>query len=558
MDRSTLVSVGLLAWIAGCPETHPGLADAWTADTVVVADAHRVDGSWVDAGVLDAGEVAGMDAFILPDAWAPAELCNGVDEDDDSLVDEGAQADCRVAPGAGEAVCIGGACRCREEGALAHAGAFADCNGDWRDGCETALDSPVSCGGCGVVCDAVSECTDTEVGGLRCRPMGILDFSLSRRDGEISCVVGLDHRVLCRGPNAAHAISDAAEESATLDWTVLDVPASSGVRADLHVRADGTEVMTVCVITTEGDVVCRGGNDTGLLGYGDREPRAGNHRIALPEAVYRLEIRQGDAYAMFGTDTTEARLWRWAGDDALAPREWVARVFHFALGNMPMAAMIGTSPAPGTTTFEYTVSWGPHHDRLANRADSEPPWSGPTAAVAFGGPSVSIACERDVCCRFTGTNVMCWGRETWWLEGHAFQPYGAYVLTEPPHGRREDGYLSYFESTYHGRYDREDIRMAPMPGGGVEVCLGRAIPDEEFEWFERRVPALYCLDARALAAAPPGPVFEPLLLGDPDRYSPDRRPARTRPDWDAMCLDLAPNHWRCWGLHEGWGHPAIP
>ena len=69
------------------------------------------------------------------------------------------------------------------------------------------------------------------------------------------------------------------------------------VIADLHVRADGTEVMTVCVITTEGDVVCRGGNDTGLLGYGDREPRAGNHRIALPEPVYRLEIRQGDAIA---------------------------------------------------------------------------------------------------------------------------------------------------------------------------------------------------------------------------------------------------------------------
>jgi hypothetical protein len=300
-----------------------------------------------------------LDAPIVPDAWLPAELCNGVDEDDDSLVDEGAQADCRIAPGAGEAVCVGGACRCREEGALAHAGAFADCNADWRDGCETALDSPANCGGCGVVCDAVSEFTDTEVGGLRCRPMGILDFSLSRRDGEISCVVGLDHRVLCRGPNAAHAISDAAEESATLDWTVLDVPASNGVRADLHVRADGTEVMTVCVITTEGDVVCRGGNDTGLLGYGDREPRAGNHRIALPEAVYRLEIRQGDAYAMFGTDTALVSLWRWGGDAALAPVEWLPNTVRtFALGNMPMAGVADPTWPFFSDVASNVQAWG--------------------------------------------------------------------------------------------------------------------------------------------------------------------------------------------------------
>jgi hypothetical protein len=117
--------------------------------------------------------------------------------------------------------------------------------------------------------------------------------------------------------------------------------------------------MTVCVITTEGDVVCRGGNDTGLLGYGDREPRAGNHRIALPEAVYRLEIRQGDAYAMFGTDTALVSLWRWGGDAALAPVEWLPNTVRtFALGNMPMAGVADPTWPFFSDVASNVQAWG--------------------------------------------------------------------------------------------------------------------------------------------------------------------------------------------------------
>jgi hypothetical protein len=538
--------------LAGCAEAHPVDSDASTVSDAVVADASASDAlTFTDVLRLDTGRAASVDAFVVPDAWAPAELCNGADEDDDSLVDEGAQADCRVAPGAGEAVCVGRACLCREEGALAHAGAFADCNGDWRDGCETALDSPANCGGCGVVCDAVSECTDTEVGGLRCRPMGILDFSLSRRDGEISCVVGLDHRVLCRGPNAAHAISDAAEESATLDWTVLDVPASSGVRADLHVRADGTEVMTVCVITTEGDVVCRGGNDTGLLGYGDREPRAGNHRIALPEAVYRLEIRQGDAYAMFGADTALVSLWRWGGDAALAPVEWLPNTVRtFALGNMPMAGVADPTWPFFSDLASNVQAWGPHRDRLANREDGEPPWEVPTP---FFRGAATVACARDVCCVDRPDFLGCWGRATPWLMTSP-QPDGAYVSKNfhlPP----GSPYFAFFGDDPWLTPPRSAMRMAPTPDGGSEVCVGQQIPTRYLTFRER--PALWCADARRLSELP-YTVVDEVLRPEPDRYSADGRPASSRPDWDAMRLDLAPNHWRCWGLHEGWGHPAIP
>jgi hypothetical protein len=326
---------------------------------------------------------------------------------------------------------------------------------------------------------------------------------------------------------------------------VLDVPAATGVRADLHVRADGTEVMTVCVITTEGDVVCRGGNDTGLLGYGDREPRPGNHRIALPEPVYRVEFRQGDAYAMFGIDTTLMRLWRWAGESALAPVEWLAGVVEFALGNMPMAAQ-------STWPTQDVRAWGPHRDRLANEDDTEPPWALPTPFIQA---PLLDDCGRDVCCFSYSRFLGCWGPHTTWRESPS-QPWGAYVPT--PGTAADAPYERYLED-HGGLLLRDEVRMAPMPGGGSEVCIGRLIPPDVAAAHRAggTIPALWCADARRLAELPHS-VIDERLRPEPDRYSADGRPASSRSDWDAMCLDLAPNHWRCWGLHEGWGHPPIP
>jgi hypothetical protein len=314
--------------------------------------------------------------------------------------------------------------------------------------------------------------------------------------------------------------------------------------------------MTVCVITTEGDLVCRGGNDTGLLGYGDREPRPGNHRIALPEPVYRVEIRQGDAYAMFGTDTTPLRLWRWAGDSALVPVEWLAVVRDLALGNMPMAPQSEpdpTSPPWAPRSIDDVRAWGPHRDRLANREDTEPPWEVPTPFIPTTMP---IACARDVCCFIVNRYLACWGAHTTWLESPS-QPWGAYVDT--PGSMEDRPYARYLEDSTHDFLLRDDIRMSPTPEGGSEVCLGRPIrPDiAAAHRAAGTIPALWCADARRLAELPHS-VIDERLRPEPDRYSEDGRPARSRPDWDAMCLDLAPNHWRCWGLHEGWGHPPIP
>lgn len=46
----------------------------------------------------------------------------------------------------GQAVCVDGECL------LACVAPFEDCDGDWTTGCETNLDSPTNCGGCGIDC----------------------------------------------------------------------------------------------------------------------------------------------------------------------------------------------------------------------------------------------------------------------------------------------------------------------------------------------------------------------------------------------------------------------
>jgi hypothetical protein len=76
------------------------------------------------------------------------EMCNGVDDDCDGMVDDGAETMC---PGAMNAVasCSGGAC-----GFTCNAG-FGNCNGTPGDGCEVSLNTdPANCGACGRGCPA--------------------------------------------------------------------------------------------------------------------------------------------------------------------------------------------------------------------------------------------------------------------------------------------------------------------------------------------------------------------------------------------------------------------
>ena len=99
----------------------------------------------VDSSVLAAraGDCDDAQGTVFPTAQ---ERCDGLDQDCDGTIDEGATATCSL-PNA-RAVCSAGRCEVSE-----CVGVFGDCNLRSVDGCETSLDSTASCGLCGASCD---------------------------------------------------------------------------------------------------------------------------------------------------------------------------------------------------------------------------------------------------------------------------------------------------------------------------------------------------------------------------------------------------------------------
>jgi hypothetical protein len=108
---------------------------------------------------LNDGNWGACQGEVLPQT----ELCNGLDDDCDGVVDDGV-----ACPGAPNATvsCLSGQCRVVE-----CAAGFADCDGDAASGCETNIATDVrNCGGCGI------DCTGTCSGG-----------------GVPACVIGACH-----------------------------------------------------------------------------------------------------------------------------------------------------------------------------------------------------------------------------------------------------------------------------------------------------------------------------------------------------------------------------
>jgi formylglycine-generating enzyme required for sulfatase activity len=78
-----------------------------------------------------------------------AEICNGLDDNCDGSIDEGAGASCPVRAHT-DVTCASARC------SYACAVGYADCNANVADGCEASTDSDASnCGGCGIVCSGV-------------------------------------------------------------------------------------------------------------------------------------------------------------------------------------------------------------------------------------------------------------------------------------------------------------------------------------------------------------------------------------------------------------------
>lgn len=449
----------------------------------------------------------------MMDAWA-AEACDGMDDDGDREVDE-SPTDCREAPFASASVCVDGNCVCRASGVVPRPGDHEDCNGYFSDGCETPVDTETNCGGCGVHCDIVSRCTDGE-GGVACRPVGILDLTTARPRGDIACIVTVEHEVVCRGPNTEHAISDVADETAVLDWTRVDLPDATAVRAWQRERPDGRSVLSICAIAIDGQVVCRGDNGTGLLGYGDTMPRTGNHVIALSGAAGGLSIWGGDGYALLTTATRSFDLVRWTAD--ATPALWQNDIEALMIADMPFTRRVSR----GSPTGYY--SWGTHTGLAAGVPPGSEPWATPT--LFLEGDTVQQYSEDHVCSTGSADRMSC---STW-------DPTGGLVIgrrTQPPEFARRLGYT-------------DVILFAPASVDDPRpfVCIQ-----------SRDGESVFCdLVEDVIASTISGPAVP--MTEHPERAGTSRLQAPT--EWQAMCRQHRPDWWECWGSHTGWNNPPRP
>ncbi|MBX7193797.1 MAG: hypothetical protein K1X94_17225 [Sandaracinaceae bacterium] len=482
-----------------------GARDASPSDT----NSHHA----TDALAGDVLEVA--DAWEADDAWV-RELCDGADDDLDGRVDEG-PTDCPERLGEGSATCQSGRCLCRGPAAVPHTGAHDDCNGDLGDGCETALDTESDCGECGVRCDVVSRCTDSPVGGLACRPVGILDLSVSREWGDITCIVTVDFEVICRGPNTEHAISDVDPESAVLDWTRTPLPLSSTVRAWQRRREDGLDVLSICALALDGQIVCRGDNGTGLLGYGDSTPRPGNHVIDIPAVVDDFHTWRGQGYGRAPTRRVsdvppvlyEGDVYRWG--QGYVPTYWQSDVAWLAVSEIGLARRVSRGPR-----------------QLFWRLDEEP-WPAPSWFDAFDGRLFSSQFDRRGCSADPGDprDVGCGGpTDLGHRSGRRTVPSGIALDTFPT------------------------VMVAPGPDGRLQACVytqrgidGRARP-----------PRAFCdavddiIDSGSDSITP--------MTEHPELAGSRGQGPQTRTDWQAICVIESPEWWQCYGSHGGWGGPS--
>lgn len=243
---------------------------------------------------------------------------------------------------------------------------------------------------------------------MACRPVGILDLTTARPRGDIACIVTVEHEVVCRGPNTEHAISDVADETAVLDWTRVDLPDATAVRAWQRERPDGRSVLSICAIAIDGQVVCRGDNGTGLLGYGDTMPRTGNHVIALSGAAGGLSIWGGDGYALLTTATRSFDLVRWTAD--ATPALWQSDIEALMIADMPFTRRVSRGSRRATTLGARTLglpraslqgrSLGPHRH---SSSKATPCCSTPKVIGAGRGPRTSWHARSGTPCGGTSS-----------------------------------------------------------------------------------------------------------------------------------------------------------
>lgn len=252
----------LLDW-SGKPEPIDGSLPIDLGVDMPVAD------MGVDMPVVDMG--VDMPIDMAMDACAVPEVCNGRDDNCDGVTDEGFDLlsdvencgscghDCPPLPvGSGSRACVNGQCT-----ALCIGVDSADCNQIYGDGCESPLDSPLTCGSCLTMCmlqHATAGCAVSMSSAMcsvsACDPP-YDDCDGNARNGcETNLDTNVNHCGACTGdgtdcPNTPdHGTSRCAAGSCVIDcdpgYANCDGRADTGCEANLNDPETCGSCATVC------------------------------------------------------------------------------------------------------------------------------------------------------------------------------------------------------------------------------------------------------------------------------------------------------------------------
>jgi len=179
------------------------------------------------------------------------EVCNGLDEDCDGIVDEDASKTCASGANVERSPCVSGACvfECAPQ--------YSDCDGDHTNGCETSLRrNDAHCGGCDVRCGAGTGCSFT----ASCVRLPMFESTFSAAGLVLNDVVGTPDGALVVG-SFAGAIDVAGTRLTArggTDLVILSIDALGALRWARTFGDVGDERGTAITIDVAGNVYVTG------------------------------------------------------------------------------------------------------------------------------------------------------------------------------------------------------------------------------------------------------------------------------------------------------------
>ena len=391
-----------------------------------------------DVGVsLEGGpatDANAADGSATTDGCATLEICNGIDDNCDGVVDGTGLGLCAF-PGT-TAECIGGTCVITS---CLHP--FSDCDGDPSNGCEADLSSPASCGDCSTACASPLECVDgtcverfvgvtagarhtcgwTETGNVWCwgeNLYGQIGDGTSSNQPEPVQVTGLSGVVQVEA-GAAHTCAVQASGGAWCWGQGNNGQLGDGnmmVRRNPVRVGDAVNVMNIsagafhsCLVNASGYVHCWGGNPNGQLG-----PGAAGSIVASPMLVSGLggavEVTAAAQHTCARLATGTVQCWGQGDVGQRGDGTFVLRVT-----NAPSVVGLGDAVQVHASSMHTCARTSPGGiECWGNNGDQQLGFGGmtlvpvPTAAPGLG-PASDISAGYLHTCAAIGGQAWCWG-----------------------------------------------------------------------------------------------------------------------------------------------------